>query len=65
MARLGFVVFSFDPFGQGERGISTRDHRRTTSLLVGVAQQGFAEYETRCALNICSPGRKWIATASA
>jgi dienelactone hydrolase len=50
MARLGFVVFSFDPFGQGERGISTRDHRRTTSLLVGVAQQGFAEYETRCAL---------------
>ena len=50
MARFGFVVFSFDPFGQGERGISTRDHRRTTSLLVGVAQQGFAEYETRCAL---------------
>ena len=50
MARMGFVVLSFDPFGQGERGISTRDHRRTTSLLVGVAQQGFAEYETRCAL---------------
>jgi hypothetical protein len=50
MARLGFAVFSFDPFGQGERGVSTRDHRRTTSLLAGVAQQGFAEYETRCAL---------------
>jgi dienelactone hydrolase len=50
MARYGFIVFSFDPFGQGERGVSARDHRRTTSLLVGVAQQGFAEYETRCAL---------------
>ncbi len=50
MARLGFVVLSFDPFGQGERGISSRDHRRTEALLVGVAQQGFAEYETRCAL---------------
>jgi dienelactone hydrolase len=50
MARLGFVVFNFDPFGQGERGISSRDHRRTEALLVGVAQQGFAEYETRCAL---------------
>ena len=42
MARLGFVVLSFDPFGQGERGVSSRDHRRTEALLVGVAQQGFA-----------------------
>lgn len=50
MARLGFVVLTFDPFGQGERGISTRDHRRVESLLVGVAQQGIAEYETQCAL---------------
>jgi dienelactone hydrolase len=50
MARLGFVVLSFDPFGQGERGVSARDHRRTELLLVGVAQQGFAVYETRCAL---------------
>jgi dienelactone hydrolase len=50
MARLGFVVLSFDPFGQGERGVSSRDHRRTEALLVGLAQQGFAEYETRCAL---------------
>ncbi len=50
MARLGFVVLSFDPFGQGERGVSSRDHRRTEALLVGIAQQGFAEYETRCAL---------------
>jgi dienelactone hydrolase len=50
MARLGFVVLNFDPFGQGERGVSSRDHRRTEALLVGIAQQGFAEYETRCAL---------------
>ena len=50
MARLGFVVLSFDPLGQGERGVSSRDHRRTEALLVGVAQQGIAEYETRCAL---------------
>jgi dienelactone hydrolase len=49
MARLGFVVVRFDPFGQGERGISTRDHRRVESLLVGVTQQG-AEYETQCAI---------------
>jgi len=50
MARLDFVVLTFDPFGQGERGVSSRDHRRTEALLVGVAQQGIAEYETRCAL---------------
>jgi dienelactone hydrolase len=50
MARLGFVVLTFDPFGQGERGVSARDHRRTEALLVGVAQQGIAVYETRCAL---------------
>lgn len=50
MARSGFAVFSFDPFGQGERGVSTRDHRRVSSLLVGISQQGFAEYETQCAL---------------
>ncbi|MCC6293279.1 MAG: acetylxylan esterase [Bryobacterales bacterium] len=50
MARSGFAVFSFDPFGQGERGVSTRDHRRVSSLLTGISQQGFAEYETQCAL---------------
>lgn len=50
-ARLGFVVLSFDPFGQGERGVSTRDHRRTELLLVGIAQQGLAEFETQCALD--------------
>ncbi|MCL4783285.1 MAG: prolyl oligopeptidase family serine peptidase, partial [Bryobacterales bacterium] len=52
MARLGFVVLTFDPFGQGERGQSSRDHRRTESLLAGVSQQGIAEYETRCALEV-------------
>ncbi len=51
MARMGFAVFSFDPFGQGERGVSARDHRRTEALLVGLSQQGIAEYETRCALD--------------
>lgn len=51
MARLGFAAFTFDPFGQGERGVSSRDHRRAELLLVGVSQQGLAEYETRCALH--------------
>jgi dienelactone hydrolase len=50
MARLGFVVLVFDTFGQGERGASSRDHRRVEALPVGISQQGFAEYETRCAL---------------
>ncbi len=50
MARFGFAVLTFDAFGQGERGISNRDHRRTEGLLAGVSQQGFAEYETQCAL---------------
>lgn len=51
MARLGFVVLNFDPFGQGERGVSWRDHRRTASLLIGISQQAFAVYETRCAID--------------
>jgi dienelactone hydrolase len=50
MARLGFEVLNFETYGQGERGISRRDHRRDEGLLVGVAQQGFAEYDTQCAL---------------
>ena len=49
MARLGFVVLTWDPFGQGERGVSSRDHRRVESLLVGVSQQGIAVHETRSA----------------
>jgi dienelactone hydrolase len=50
MARFGFAVLSWDPFGQGERGVSSRDHRRTELLLMGIAQQGIAEYETQAAL---------------
>ncbi|HLJ13767.1 MAG TPA: prolyl oligopeptidase family serine peptidase [Bryobacteraceae bacterium] len=50
MARLGIAVLIFDPPGQGERGISSRDHRRTELLRVGVSQQGLNEYETQCAL---------------
>jgi dienelactone hydrolase len=50
MARLGFLVLNFDPVGQGERGVSSRDHRRAAALLVGVSQQGINEYETQCAL---------------
>ena len=52
MARLGFVVLVSDPFGQGERGISTRDHRRVELLLVGASQQGLAVYESQCALTV-------------
>ena len=51
MATQGFVVLIFEAFGQGERGVSARDHRRVEALLAGVSQQGFAEYETRCALH--------------
>ncbi|MEB2360214.1 MAG: prolyl oligopeptidase family serine peptidase [Bryobacteraceae bacterium] len=51
MARLGFVVLTWDPFGQGERGVSSRDHRRIELLLAGISQQGLAEYETQCALS--------------
>jgi hypothetical protein len=59
MARLGFVVLTWDPFGQGERGQSARDHRRVESLLAGIAQQGIAEYETRRALEYLL-GRKEV-----
>ncbi len=70
MARLGFVVLIFDAFGQGERGVSWRDHRRTGALLVGVSQQGFAVYETQCAFQYLltrrdvDPGRVGITGAS-
>ncbi len=50
LARLGFVVLSYDPIGQGERGVSTRDHRRTPSLLFGISQEGIVAYESLCAL---------------
>ncbi len=52
MARRGFAVLTYDPFGQGERGISARDHRRTELLAVGVAQQAIVVHESLCALEI-------------
>src|SRR3954468_2460123 len=56
MARLGFVVLSFDPFGQGERGVSSRDHRRTEALLVGVAQRRIPPGPRRCWVGAPSRG---------
>jgi dienelactone hydrolase len=52
MARRGFAVLTYDPFGQGERGISVRDHRRTELLAVGVAQEAIVVHESLCALEI-------------
>ena len=54
MARMGFVVFVFDPIGQGERYTSDEDYRITQALLVGLSQAGIAEYEVRCALDYLS-----------
>jgi dienelactone hydrolase len=50
MARWGFVVLVYDPHGEGERGISMRDHRRTELLLAGLSQQAIPTFESRCAL---------------
>jgi dienelactone hydrolase len=52
MARRGFAVLTYDPFGQGERGISVRDHRRTELLAVGVAQEAIVVFESLCALEL-------------
>lgn len=52
MARRGFVVLSYDPIGQGERGVSFRDHRRTAALLAGISQQGIVVFESQCALEV-------------
>jgi dienelactone hydrolase len=52
LALRGFVVLAYDPIGQGERGISLRDHRRTELLPVGVAQQAVVAFESLCALEI-------------
>jgi len=54
MARMGFVVFVFDPIGQGERYASDEDYRITQALLIGLSQPGIAEYEVRCALQYLS-----------
>jgi dienelactone hydrolase len=52
MALKGFAVLTYDPFGQGERGISVRDHRRTELLAVGVAQEAIVAFESLCALEV-------------
>jgi formylglycine-generating enzyme required for sulfatase activity/dienelactone hydrolase len=52
LARWGFVVLSYDPFGQGERGISLRDHRRTELLPLGAAQQAIVDFESIAALEL-------------
>jgi dienelactone hydrolase len=52
LAGWGFVVLAYDPFGQGERGISLRDHRRTELLLAGIAQQAIVDFESSCALEV-------------
>lgn len=52
MARRGFAVLSYDPFGQGERGISVRDHRRTELLAAGIAQEAIVAFESLCAFQL-------------
>jgi dienelactone hydrolase len=70
MARLGFALLTYDPIGQGERGISLRDHRRTETLLFGIAQEGIVVFESLCALEYLlsrpevDPGRAGITGAS-
>lgn len=70
MARHGFAVITYDPFGQGERGISVRDHRRTELLAVGVAQEAIVVHESLCALELLlarpevDPGRVGMTGAS-
>jgi len=54
MARMGLVVFVFDPIGQGERGPADEDLKIPQMLLVGLSQPGIAEYEIRCALDYLS-----------
>ncbi|MFC1794706.1 alpha/beta hydrolase family protein [Planctomycetota bacterium] len=51
MARMGFAVLTYDPVGQGERGVSRRDHRRTETLLMGIGQEGITVFESLCALD--------------
>jgi dienelactone hydrolase len=52
LARRGFAVLTYDPFGQGERGVSVRDHRRTELLAAGVAQEAIVAFESLCAFQL-------------
>jgi hypothetical protein len=49
MARLGFVVFTMDSIGAGERKADRNIHH-PDALLVGLSEAGIDEYEIRCAL---------------
>lgn len=51
MARQGFIVLVYDPLGFGERAEAPGDHDRTDLLMVGVPQQGIAQYEMSRALD--------------
>jgi len=70
MARRGFAVLTYDPFGQGERGISVRDHRRTELLAAGIAQEAIVAFESLCAFQLLvgrpgiDPGRIGMTGAS-
>jgi len=52
LARRGVAVLTYDPFGQGERGISVRDHRRTELLAAGIAQEAIVAFESLCAFQL-------------
>ncbi len=50
MAKFGFIVLNFETYGQGERSLSSRDHRRAEGLPVGIAQQGYAVFDAQTGL---------------
>jgi hypothetical protein len=45
LVKLGFVVFVFDPIGQGERGPSFHDHAHRELLPLGHSQEGITVWE--------------------
>ncbi|MCE9616001.1 MAG: prolyl oligopeptidase family serine peptidase [Lentisphaerae bacterium] len=51
LARLGFVVMTFDPIGQGERGATFVDHGRRDLLLLGLSQEGLMVWESMRAVD--------------
>ena len=48
MAKLGYLVFAFDPMGQGERRSASAEDAELLSL--GVSPAGIDEYEIKCGL---------------
>jgi hypothetical protein len=45
LVKLGFVVFVFDPIGQGERGANFHDHAHRELLPLGLSQEGITVWE--------------------